>query len=617
MDPVKPLHILVIEDDADSQANLRDILEMDDHRVDLAGSAADALSRDDWSSISAILLDRKLPDSTADELLPRLRQAAPDAAVIIVTGYADLNGAISALRQGATDYILKPIEPIVLRARLRRIAEVQHTAHELKSQAEIIRSLLASAPDAIIVVDVHGQILFFNPSAGRLIGPMRVGSPPEQWAQLGRAYRADTETAYVVHDMPLARAMRGEQVIDEEVFIRGSEPEAGRWMSVNASPICNDAELKGAVVIYRDITERKRAVEELRRQRDLAEGLIAVAPVVVIVLDLEGRIVRFNHFAEQLTGFRAEELLGRDYFSTLLPERDHGRIRDVFVNTLREIETSGTVNPIVRKDGRVREIRWSNRVLKDAEAKVLGVLAIGQDITDLNQAQERALRAERLAAIGQMVAGLAHESRNALQRSQACLEMLALQVADRPEALSLIARLQTAQDHLHHLHEDVRGYAAPILLERQDCDLAAVWQEAWAHLESQRMGRHATLREEKGSLDLRCSVDPFSLVRVFRNILENALAACPDPVVIEVACTPAEIDGRAAIRVAVRDNGPGLGPEERQRIFEPFFTTKTKGTGLGMAICRRIVEAHGGRIAVGDSPGPGAEILITLPRRER
>ena len=87
-----------------------------------------------------------------------------------------------------------------------------------------------------------------------------------------------------------------------------------------------------------------------------------------------------------------------------------------------------------------------------------------------------------------------------------------------------------------------------------------------------------------------------------------------EPARVEIACTAAELDGNPAIRVAVRDNGPGLGPEPRRRIFEPFFTTKTRGTGLGMAITRRIVEAHGGRIAVGEGGGPGAEIIVTLPR---
>ena len=109
------------------------------------------------------------------------------------------------------------------------------------------------------------------------------------------------------------------------------------------------------------------------------------------------------------------------------------------------------------------------RVVKSGDEEVVAIL---RDVTGRKRAEERSLQAERLAAIGQMVAGLAHESRNAFQRSQACLEMLALEVEDRPETLELVARIQKAQDHLHYLYEEVRHYAAPINLRRQRCDLA-------------------------------------------------------------------------------------------------------------------------------------------------
>src|SRR5205807_769541 len=97
------------------------------------------------------------------------------------------------------------------------------------------------------------------------------------------------------------------------------------------------------------------------------------------------------------------------------------------------------------------------------------------DVTDLQVAQQRAVQTERLAAIGQMAAGLAHESRNCLQRSQACLTILGLRLADRPEALKLLGRAQKAQDDLHRLYEEVREYAAPLRLEMQRCQLADVW----------------------------------------------------------------------------------------------------------------------------------------------
>jgi signal transduction histidine kinase len=104
------------------------------------------------------------------------------------------------------------------------------------------------------------------------------------------------------------------------------------------------------------------------------------------------------------------------------------------------------------------------------------------------------------------------------------------------------------------------------------------------------------------------------LAQVFRNILDNSIAACHDPVIVTAEWSRGDLGDRPAIRVSLRDNGPGLSPEQRRNLFEPFYTTKTQGTGLGMAIARRIVETHGGSIAAGVDGGPGAEIVITLPR---
>ena len=103
--------ILIIEDDADTRDNLRDILELDGFRIEEAATVAEALDRENWSTYATILLDRKLPDGTAADLLPHLKRLAPTADVIVLTGYADVEGAISALRMGAADYLLKPINP--------------------------------------------------------------------------------------------------------------------------------------------------------------------------------------------------------------------------------------------------------------------------------------------------------------------------------------------------------------------------------------------------------------------------------------------------------------------------------------------------------------------------
>jgi signal transduction histidine kinase len=127
-----PFAVLVVDDDPDTRANLRDILDLDGYAVEEAGTAADALARDDWGRSGAVVLDRQLPDGTAEALLPHLRELAPDAAVIVVTGYADVRGAIAAFRLGAADYVIKPVNPDELRTRLGRLAEHRRDREALR-----------------------------------------------------------------------------------------------------------------------------------------------------------------------------------------------------------------------------------------------------------------------------------------------------------------------------------------------------------------------------------------------------------------------------------------------------------------------------------------------------
>ena len=139
--------------------------------------------------------------------------------------------------------------------------------------------------------------------------------------------------------------------------------------------------------------ERKRAEEAVQRERDFAESLIETAQVIVLVLDTEGRIVRFNPYMEEISGYCLEEVQGKDWFATFVPERDQTQtaIREIFLRAISDIQTCGSVNPIVTKDGREREIEWYDKTLKDANGNAVGLLAIGQDITERKRV-EQALR---------------------------------------------------------------------------------------------------------------------------------------------------------------------------------------------------------------------------------
>jgi signal transduction histidine kinase len=308
-----------------------------------------------------------------------------------------------------------------------------------------------------------------------------------------------------------------------------------------------------------------------------------------------------------------------EYTAIILDRKLPDGTADEFLPQLKELAPEAAIIIVTGHadlDGTITALRHgaADYILKPINPDALRVSLAR--VFKLREAEQRALQAERLAAIGQMMAAIAHESRNALQRIQAGVEMLRTEFKVMPKTLNVVDRIERASDDIHEHFEEVRGFATPIKLEKEFSDLSAVWQRAWKNLESLWKDREVLLHEETNGIDVVCSMDAFRLEQVFRNLFENSLGACSDPVRIEVHCFETEIGARKALRIAVRDNGAGLTEEQRQKVFDAFYTTKTRGMGLGMSIVKRIVEAHGAKIEIGSDSDQGAEFLITLPQKQ-
>ncbi|MFO0975769.1 MAG: PAS domain S-box protein [Planctomycetaceae bacterium] len=336
----------------------------------------------------------------------------------------------------------------------------------------------------------------------------------------------------------------------------------------------------------------------------------------IITINVEGIIASVNPATERMFGYTEDELLGRN-ISMLMPE-PFSTQHDSYIK--RYLETgNATIIGIGRQITAMKkggaEFPVHLAISEFNVRKTRFFTGIVRDLTDLEQVQRQLLQSERLAAIGQMVTGLAHESRNALQRAQACLDMLALDLQERPEQLDLARRTRTALQDLHRLYEEVRGYAAPIHLEYRECELNSIWQKEWDNLATSRKDKRVQLVELGSKEALRCETDVHRMEQVFRNIFENAIHACGDTGTVTVRCMTDTMNGQPAIRVLVSDDGPGMKPDVLRKIFEPFFTTKQKGTGLGMAIVHRIMTALGGNITAGAGPSGGAEISLLFPCR--
>ncbi|MBB03678.1 MAG: hypothetical protein CMJ47_13625 [Planctomyces sp.] len=356
---------------------------------------------------------------------------------------------------------------------------------------------------------------------------------------------------------------------------------------------------------------RKRIERQKLENASQLRRLVDLLPAGAVYV--AGNQLQVNQAVERMTGFSRLELVTRKNWEAIVESRSsvEDEKDQPGEKTLQGVTERYEVE-IRRKDGQKRLI---SQMTFQSSADEVWLL---HDVTEQAERHRQELQAERLAAIGQMIAGLTHESRNALQRIQACNEMLELKLEDNEAAMKLLERSQKAQNDLQKLFNEVRNYASPLTLEKEPCELARILEDAWNQSEVDREGRAAELEFELTPTDIALVVDRFRISQVFRNFFENSLSATSGDAKITVSAEyreSAEHDRREVL-VTVRDNGPGLTTEVAEKIFEPFFTTKTKGSGLGMAIAARIIASHHGTIEAVSHPGAGAEFLVRLPAEQ-
>jgi PAS domain S-box-containing protein len=464
------------------------------------------------------------------------------------------------------------------------------------------RMLVEASPAGVLLVDARGRIVLVNSAVETWFGYRReelIGQPVEVLVPEGvRPQHAQWRDQYMAQ--PRVRPMG----VNRDLHARRKDGSLFPC-DISLHPLLSGDEWQVMVHLV-DTTERRRVEAEWRQQESHRRLRFIVEHLPAGAVYVRENALVVNRATEELTGYRRDELTTvQAWFQRLFRERAADMLAEYEADRAEFFPHTRTLE-LIRSDG---EPRWAEFAAYRDEQHEVWLL---HDVTARMRAQEQLVQGERLAAIGQMMTALAHESRNALQRAQACLEMLELDLEGRPELLGLARRAQSAVDELQRLYEEVRGYAAPLGLDLQPTNLRELWEQVWSDLAAVRGDRPIKFFSQ-GVASPEALVDRHRFAQVLRNIFENSLAVLADEGWVCIDVREAVCRGCPAWRLAVRDNGPGLNAVQRARIFEPFFTTKARGTGLGMAIARRVMEAHGGEIAVG-TEGPGAEIVLLLPK---
>ena len=402
---------------------------------------------------------------------------------------------------------------------------------------------------------------------------------------------------------------------------------------ISFNPIyADDSTVIGVSCFGRDITERKQAEEELRKEKDTAQQYLDIAGVMLVAIDKTGKVVLINKKGCEILGYEEEEIIGKNWFKNFIPEWLRKDLIPISKQLLAgDVEVAEYYeNPILAKSGKERMIAWHNTIIKDGDGNIIGHLSSGEDITDQLRAEEEKRQmeahlsqAQKLESIGTLASGVAHEINNPLMGimnyaqlihdridpGESRLREFSAGIIHETERVAEIVRnLLTFARHDKQSHSPAR---IDDILDRTLSLIRAVIKRDQIRLE-------VDVPDDLPKIQCRSQ----QIQQVLMNLLTNARDALNerypeyDPnKICTVMVRPFEKDGRRWLRTTVEDRGAGIQVEIRERIFDPFYTTKDRatGTGLGLSISLGIVQDHHGKLTFESEENQFTRFYLDLP----
>ncbi len=630
-----PATVLICEDNADLCDNLRELLELLELRVVTADTVAAASARLEAGPPPQLLLtDLKVAGDSGLDLIRRARAQLPDLPVILVSGFLDDETRRVAEASGVQAVFDKPIDHAALLERVQTLAGRSHEGRAspprpsptsssalLEVVADGRRPTLAGVRVALVDDNVdHGDNL------AEFLGGLG--------AEVTRAYSCAEALSMAPSDVSLvdirlpdgsgtaliAPLREAREPPGEVLLVTGHASMDGAIAALRQGAyayLLKPVDLDELEITLRHAAEsvqmRQREADLLRRLQESEaqlRTLVDHTQVLLLVLDDAQRVLQANAAVEALIGRSEAELIGRDWVESQLAAERRELAREELRASSRAPVDIPVLEPVLSADGSIREISWLSRTLPTPEG--LRLFRAGLDVTEARAAQARIARAEKLAAVGTLAAGLAHEIRNPLNGANLQLQVLERRLgkAALPDAVAWTGPVQVVRDEiarLGRLVETFMSFARPRPLDPRRVELAPLLERVCTM--SRALADAGKVRLERAEISPGLAVrgDPDRLNQVLSNLLRNAIEASPAGQVVEL--TLRRVDRKVELRI--RDHGPGIPGKLRARVFEPFFTTKEGGTGLGLAISHAIVDQHEGTLEF-EIDG-GTEAVLTLP----
>jgi two-component system sporulation sensor kinase A len=489
-------------------------------------------------------------------------------------------------------YMGKPAMQTVV----RDITKRKRAEAELRTTKEQLESFINNAVHAISVTDLQGYVLKVNHAFEKMYG----------WdAQEIVGQKLSVIPDYVfneaskLHENVICGKIKGFETIRQ----RKDGSLIDVFMTI--SPIWDAAgKLISLAAISRDITERKLFERRLEESDQRYRSLVEHNPDAICSFDLVGNYLACNPAAEKMIGYRAEELLTKN-FKDIVVEEDVKKVLYHFEKVVQG-EPQNYEIAVKHKDGHLVDLSVK-AVPIVVDNKMVGIYGIAKDITEYKRTEELLRKTDKLSVIGQLAAGVAHEIRNPLTSLKGFIQLLQSGLNENKEYYTIML---SELDRINFIVSELLLLSKPQVIELQYKDLRALLQHVVVLLETQAIMNNIQIfiLFESDIPLIKCEEN--KIKQAFINILKNAIEAMPSGGEIHIKVKVLNHD-----KVVIRfiDQGYGI-PEERiGKLGEPFYTTKEKGTGLGLMICYKIIEAHQGSICINSKKNQGTSIDVTLP----
>ncbi|MHC4559816.1 MAG: PAS domain S-box protein [Planctomycetota bacterium] len=460
---------------------------------------------------------------------------------------------------------------------------------------EFLNNILASMQGGLFTIDKDARITSFNRGAEKITGFKKE-------EVLNKKCYTVLRSSICKSQCRLKRTLEtGESMFNYDATIKN---KVGKEIPVNVTTSAlrsSNNEIIGALEIFRDLTERKRLWDTLRQEQNRAQQYLNIARVIIVALDIKGRVTLINKMGCEVLGYREEEIVGNNWFDFCVSEEKRQEVRDLFQKLMAgEVKVAEYYeNPILIRGGQERIIAWHNTTLRDKAGHM------------------------KLASVGQLAAGVAHEVNNPLAGILVYIKLLLkkykqnkLQTEETEKQLEKIGK---ETERCSRIIKNLLDFSRQTEVTLRPVDINKVI-EATLEIIGHQISLDNIRTEEKLCLSLPLILVDFDQIQqALMNIMLNAAQAMPDSGDLTITTSAAKgvkigNSIRDAIRIDISDTGVGIPKENLDKLFTPFFTTKEKGkgVGLGLSVVHGIIERHHGKITIESNPVDGTTFSIYL-----